>query len=136
MRLISAHLQLVVLPEMLIVLLIRSLTESSSVVWRAVLEMCRREVWSRVGKRAGGHVVLVVAIAALTTDAAVLLMLAVHMVRVVPMTVALEGLVHVHLEALMGRTAVEQAMILPMAAVVVHAVRVMRRGVRARRSIG
>lgn len=51
------------------------------------------------------------------------------------MTLTLEALVHAHLVALVRRAAVEQSMVLPVTAVVEHAVGVMRRRVRARRSV-
>ena len=73
-----------------------------------------------------------IAIPALAAHASMILMLIVHMVRLMAMILILIRLVHVHLIALVSCTAVEQAMILSMAAVVVHAVGVVRRRVRTR----
>ena len=76
-----------------------------------------------------------IAIPALAAHASMVLMLIIHMVRLMAMILILIRLVHVHLIALVSCTAVEQAMILSMAAVVVHAVGVVRRRVRTRRSV-
>lgn len=74
------HFELVVLPYMLVILLVRRLSESSSIIWRAILKMRRREVWRRVGECAGRYVVLMIWIPALPTHPAMLLMMIVHMV--------------------------------------------------------
>lgn len=71
----------------------------------------------------------------LCTYRAVLLMLAIHMMRLVIVVLILKALVHAHLVSLVS-AAIEQAMILPMAAVVVHAVSVVRRRVCPGRAIG
>ena len=49
-----------------------------------------------------------------------------------PLVVVLIALVHVHLVILVSRTAIEHAMVLPMAVVIVH---VVGRRMRARRSV-
>lgn len=79
MRLVC-HLDLAEFPHVLLILLIGMLREPSRVVWRAVLQVCGREVRSRVGESACRHGVLMIAISALPAHATVLLMLIVHMV--------------------------------------------------------
>ena len=69
---------------------------------------------------------LVITKSALTTYSTMIVMLVVDMMLLMPMTLTLEALVHVHLVVVVSRAAIEQAMVLPMVAVIVHAVRVMR----------
>lgn len=73
--------------------------------------------------------------AALPTHPAMVLVLIVDVMRLMAMTLTLEAFVHVHLIALVTCTAVEEAMVLPMAAMIVHAEGIVRRRVRARRSV-
>ena len=121
---------------MLVVVLVGRLPEPSCVVWRAVLEMCWREVRSRVRECAGRHIVLMIAVPALAAHASMILMLVIHVMGLMTMILILKRLVHAHLVSLVSCTAIEQAMILSMAAVIVHAVGVVRRRVRARRPVG
>lgn len=70
-------------------------------------------------------------------ESSVVLVLVVQVVSSVRVCVVLKVLrqVHLRLVGLMARVAVQQAMVLPMAAVVEHAVRVVSRRVRARRAV-
>lgn len=71
------------------------------------------------------------------SDPGVVLMLIAQMVSCMRVRLVLKMLCQVHLRlvGLMSRVAIEQAMVLPMAAVIEHAVRVVSWGVGARRSI-
>ena len=78
---------------------------------------------------------LVAAVAALSSYCTLILMLIIEMMRLVSVSLPLKALVHIHLVALVTRTSVEQAMVLPMTAVVVHPEVVASGRVRAGRSI-
>ena len=127
-RLVTGHLQLLILLKVLFVLRVRSFCESSRIIRRSVLKVCRCEVRRRVGKRTCRNAVLMVAKAALSTYRAMVLMLVVAMLCLMTMVLVLKALVHVHLIVLVAGTAIEQTMILSVVGVVVHAaVRVVRR---------
>ena len=72
-----------------------------------------------------------VAEASLAANSAVILVLIAHVMRLMSVALVLEALVHVHLVVLVSRAAIEQAMVLPVAAMVVHAVGIVRGRVRA-----
>ena len=71
-----------------------------------------------------------------STHTTMVIGLIVYMVILMTMVLVVEPLRHVHLKVLMSSTTVKQAMVLPMVAMTVHAVRVVRRRIRARRSVG
>jgi len=122
---------------MLLVCFVGWLAERAAVVRCAILQVRRREVGRGVGERTSRDVVLVVAEPAVTTQSAVILVMIVHVMALLGVVVAVKGLGNVHAtEGLMRGAAIEQAMILPVVAMAIeHVVGIVRRRVRARRSI-
>ena len=122
---------------MLLVCFVGWLAERAAVVWCAILQVRRREVRRGVGEGARRDVVLVVAEPAVATQSTVILVMIVHVMTLLRVIVAVEGLGDVHAtEGLMRGAAIEQAMILPVVAMAIeHVVGIVRRRVRARRSI-
>jgi len=78
---------------------------------------------------------MVAKVVSMTAQPAAVVLMVIEMMRLV--AVGLEGFVQVHLrlEALMAGAAIEQAMILPMVVIVVHAVGGVGGGVGARRAV-
>lgn len=96
--------------------------------------MRRCEVRCGVRQSAGRNSVLVVSEIGTVSDSGMVLVLVAQMVSSVCVLVALEVLreVHLRLVGLMSRVAVEQAMVLPMVAMVKHAVGIVGWRVGAR----
>jgi len=122
MRLVLGHLEFLVLLHLFPPMLVGRLAQAASVVGRAILEMRGCEVRGGVSEGGRGDVVLVVAkVATVSTDPAVILMLVIQMMVLMSMGLALEAFVQAHLVLVsVPRPAIQQAVILPVAAVVVH----------------
>lgn len=134
MRLVLCHLQLLVLLQLFAPMLVGWFTQGARIIWCAVLQVCRREVRCGVGERASRNVVLMVAKSAtMSANATMILVLVVQMVTLVRVALALvltlKPFVESHLVLVsVPSAAIQQAVILPVAAVIVHAaIGIMRR---------
>ena len=134
MSLVICHLQLVVLLQLFRPMLVSRLR----ILRGAVLQVRGCEMRRSVRQSARRDRVLVVAEVVLSAKHAVVIVLVVHVMALMSVRLTLESLAQVHLalKGLVRRTAIEQAMVLPMVVVIVHrAVDVVRRRIRAGRAI-
>ena len=135
MRLFASRPQFLIFSQMLSVLVIHgtNIPIPRSIIGRSVLQKGGGEVRCGVGEGAGGDGVLVIAKASLSAKSAVILVLVVHVMCLVAVILPVKALVHAHLIVLVGGAAIEHAMVLSMAVVVVHVA--VRRRVCARRPV-
>lgn len=130
-----SRLKLLILAQLLRPVLVCRFAEASRIVRCTILQMRGREVWGAAYERATRDGMLVIAkVVTVPANTTVLLMLVAQMMCLVVMVLALKTFVQSHLIlVIVACPAIQQAMVLPVAAVIVHAaVRIVCRRMGAR----